>query len=95
MRQYLLRKAKLQILGDHFLAGRFAVKEAFSKALGLGMRRPMTWRGVQTINDADGKPVIITGPDLKKYMEEKKIISHVSITDEVEYSIAFVTLESY
>jgi len=91
--KYLQRKAKSKILGNHFLASRFAVKEAFSKALGLGMRMPMTWHGIQTLNDDSGKPIIITGPLLKEYMVEKQLISHVSITDEVEYSFAFVVVE--
>ena len=44
MEKYLRRKAKVEARGLRFLATRFAAKEAFSKAIGLGMRMPMTWR---------------------------------------------------
>lgn len=44
MKRYLHRKSKVELRGLRYLATRFAAKEAFSKALGLGMRMPMTWR---------------------------------------------------
>ena len=42
-----------------YLATRFSAKEAASKAIGLGMHMPMTWRAVQTLNEPGGKPVIV------------------------------------
>ena len=44
LEKYHRRKAKVEARGIRFLATRFAAKEAFSKAIGLGMRMPMTWR---------------------------------------------------
>jgi len=44
--KYQRRRDKVAVRGIRFLATRFAAKEAFSKAIGLGMRMPMTWRGV-------------------------------------------------
>ncbi len=38
------RRARADVRGTAFLATRFSAKEAFSKAIGLGLRMPMTWR---------------------------------------------------
>ncbi len=38
------RRARAEVRGLRFLATRFSAKEAFSKAIGLGIRMPMTWR---------------------------------------------------
>jgi len=56
LEKYLRRKAKVEARGLRFLATRFAAKEAFSKAIGLGMRMPMTWRAVQFLNAPSGQP---------------------------------------
>ena len=60
MEKYLRRKQKVEARGVRFLATRFAAKEAFSKAIGLGMRMPMTWRAVQFLNAPSGKPMVVT-----------------------------------
>ncbi|MFJ9449898.1 MULTISPECIES: holo-ACP synthase [unclassified Herbaspirillum] len=93
MVKYLSRKAKVEARGISFLATRFAAKEAFSKAIGLGMRMPMTWRSMQTLNAPSGKPVVVCSGALKAWMEEKGLTAQVSITDEVDYAVAFVIAE--
>ena len=57
LRVYHARKARSDVRGLAFLATRFSAKEAFSKAIGLGMHWPMTWRAVQTLNEPSGKPI--------------------------------------
>ncbi len=91
--KYLRRKAKVEARGVRFLATRFAAKEAFSKALGLGMRMPMTWRAMQVLNAPSGKPVAVVGGALKELMEQQGLSALVSITDEAEYAVAFVIVE--
>ena len=54
MIKFRQRYAKVEARGVRYLATRFAAKEAFSKALGLGMRMPMTWRAMQTLNAPSG-----------------------------------------
>jgi holo-[acyl-carrier protein] synthase len=76
-----------------YLAKRFAAKEAFSKALGLGLRGPMTLLSLQVLNDARGKPVAHARNALLPYLEERELKSHVSLTDEVDSVVAFVVLE--
>ncbi len=93
LEKYRRRKAKVAARGIRFLATRFAAKEAFSKAIGLGMHMPMTWRAMQTLNAPSGKPVVVTSGILKEFMEQNELIAQVSITDEAEYAVAFVIVE--
>ena len=68
--------------GITFLATRFAAKEAFSKAIGLGMRMPMHWSAMQTLNAPSGKPVVVLTGELKTWYEARFGEAHVSLTDE-------------
>ena len=78
-----------------FLAKRFAAKEAFSKAMGTGIRKPVTWCYIAVGHDERGKPVIEPHADLQRRMGEMGIVgSHVSITDEQDTAVAFVILEA-
>lgn len=93
MEKYLRRKQKVEARGLRFLATRFAAKEAFSKAIGLGMRMPMTWRAVQFLNAPGGKPVVVTSGALAEFMQSRGLSAQVSLTDEAEYAVAFVVVE--
>lgn len=76
-----------------YLAKRFAAKEAFSKALGLGLRGPMTLLSLEILNDRRGKPFARARKDLAPYLDERKLIAHVSLSDESDHVMAFVVLE--
>jgi len=76
-----------------YLAKRFAAKEAFSKALGLGLRGPMTLLSLQVLNDRRGKPVAIARKALEPYLRERNLVAHVSLTDEIDSAVAFVIIE--
>ena len=79
-----------------FLAKRFAAKEAFSKAIGTGIRRPVTWRFIAVGHDSLGKPLIDPHPLLAALMDERGIAAHhISITDERDVAVAFVVLEGH
>lgn len=93
LEKYRRRKSKVEARGLRFLATRFAAKEAFSKAIGLGMHMPMTWRSMQTLNAPSGKPVAVTSGALKDFMEHNGLTAQVSITDEADYAVAFVIVE--
>lgn len=90
---FLRRRAQLPVRGLRFLATRFAAKEAFSKAIGLGIRMPMTWRSMQTLNAAGGKPIVATSGRLAQFMQTNQLSAQVSITDEADYAVAFVIVE--
>jgi holo-[acyl-carrier protein] synthase len=93
LEKYHRRKAKVEARGLQFLATRFAAKEAFSKAIGLGMRMPMTWRAMQVLNAPSGKPIVVTSGALTDFMHQHGLSAHVTITDEAEYAVAFVVVE--
>ena len=76
-----------------YLAKRFVAKEAFSKALGLGLRGPMTLLSLQVLNDARGRPVASARNALEPYLRERGLVAHVSLSDEVDSALAFVVLE--
>ncbi|MGN6390599.1 MAG: holo-ACP synthase [Burkholderiaceae bacterium] len=93
LEKFRRRGAKVPTRGVRFLATRFAAKEAFSKAIGLGMRMPMTWRAMQTLNAPGGKPVVRADGALGEHMRRLGLHAQVSITDEDEYAVAFVIVE--
>ena len=76
-----------------FLAKRFAAKEAFGKALGIGVSAPATLPCIAVSHDALGKPLFTYAPELENYLDERRLIAHLSISDEVEYALAFVVVE--
>jgi len=88
--KYHARRAKNAVRGLRFLATRFSAKEAFSKAIGLGMRMPMTWRSAQMLNAPSGKPVIVCSGVLEEFMRTNRLTAQVTISDEADYGVAFV-----
>jgi holo-[acyl-carrier protein] synthase len=94
LRIYHARKARSETRGLAFLATRFSAKEAFSKAIGLGMHWPMTWRALQTLNEASGKPVVKASGELAEWLDVRGITARVTVSDERDYAVAFVVAES-
>ena len=88
--KYHARRAKNEVRGLRFLATRFSAKEAFSKAIGLGMRMPMTWRSAQMLNAPSGKPIIVCSGALEEFMRTHRLTAQVTISDEADYGVAFV-----
>ena len=79
---------------ENFLAKRFAAKEAFAKALGTGMRTPVSFKSIEVIHDSLGKPKIKTVPQLTLLVKSHNIKHcHLSISDEKNIAAAFVVLE--
>jgi len=73
---------------------RFAAKEAFSKALGLGMRKGIHWRDIEVSNDPAGKPGLRLSGIAADICREKGINGiHLSLSDDGDYGIAMVVLE--
>lgn len=76
-----------------FLAKRFAAKEAFGKALGIGVAVPATLPNIAVIHDEFGKPAFDYAPELAQLMHKRGLVAHLSISDEADYVVAFVILE--
>ena len=87
------RSARWPERGLRYLATRFSAKEAFSKAIGLGMRMPMTWRSCEVGKLASGKPVIVLHGELKAWCAQRGLTAQVSVTDETDYAASFVVVE--
>jgi holo-[acyl-carrier protein] synthase len=88
------RRAKVEARGVAYLATRFSAKEAFSKAIGLGMRMPMTWRDCEVVKAPSGKPEIRLHGALAEWFAARGLRAHVSVSDETDYAAAFVVVET-
>jgi holo-[acyl-carrier protein] synthase len=76
------------------LAKRFAAKEAFSKAIGTGVRSPFRWHSVTVARDLRGKPLLKPDLMMAEYLAESGIKhAHVSLADDGDMAMAFVVLE--
>ena len=89
---FRLRRSKVEERGLRYLATRFSAKEAFSKAIGLGMRMPMTWRDCEIVKASSGKPEIRLRGQLADWFAARRLQAHVSVTDESDYAASFVVV---
>lgn len=81
--------------GVRYLATRFSAKEAFSKAVGLGMIMPMTWRACEIIKLASGQPAVRLHGELDQWFTQRGLVCHLSLTDESDYAASFCVVEKY
>ncbi len=88
------RRAKVEARGISYLATRFSAKEAFAKAIGLGLRMPMTWRDCEIVKAASGKPQIRLHGALAAWFDARRLHAHVSVSDETDYAASFVVVET-
>ena len=79
--------------GVRYLATRFSAKEAFSKAIGLGMRMPMTWRLCEIGKLPSGQPTIVLHGPLKDWFDARSLSAHITVTDETDYAASFCVVE--
>ena len=76
-----------------FLAKRFAAKEATAKAMGTGFSNGLSLQHIGVTHDDAGKPILEFLEAALKFLEENEISqSHLSLADERDYAVAFVTL---
>lgn len=76
------------------LAGRFAAKEAFVKALGTGIRKPINFKDILIFNDNKGKPFIKLKKIMPQYSENCIQKIHLSLSHSNDYAVATVILEN-
>ena len=81
----------------NFYAKRFAAKEAFVKAIGTGFRSEINFIDIEIKNYKNGKPYISLSKKLKNFLQKKfkiqKYKVFLSLSDEKDYSIAFVVID--
>ena len=94
MQIYRARSERWPERGVRYVATRFSAKEAFSKAIGLGMRMPMTWRLCEVAKLPSGQPTIVLHSVLKAWFEAKGLNAHISVSDESDYATSYVVVET-
>ena len=90
---YRARSERWPERGVRYVATRFSAKEAFSKAIGMGMRMPMTWRSCEVAKLPSGQPTLVLHGELKVWFEAKGLSAHVSVSDESDYATSYVVVE--
>lgn len=93
MQTWRQRSARWPERGVRFVATRFSAKEAFSKAIGMGMRMPMTWRLCEVSRQASGQPTLVLHGALREWFDARRLTAHLSVTDESDYAASFVVVE--
>ncbi len=93
MQTFRARSLRWPDRGIRFLATRFSVKEAFSKAIGLGMRMPMTWRHCEVGKLPSGQPTIVLHGALQDWFNQRRLRAHVTLSDETDYATSHVIVE--
>ncbi len=94
LKTYRTRSERWPERGVRYVATRFSAKEAFSKAIGMGMRMPMTWRLCEVAKLPSGQPTIVLHGVLKEWFEAKGLTAHVSVSDESDYATSYVVVET-
>lgn len=78
----------------HYLARRFAAKEAAVKAMGTGFTGGVQVRDIGVVHDANGKPLLEFRGQALEFLRRHGICAvNVSLADEEDHAVAFVTLE--
>lgn len=78
----------------HYLAKRFAAKEALTKALGTGFSNGVSLKDITIRNEVSGQPRIFCAGNVEQIMSDLGIIHcHLSLSDEQDYACACVVLE--
>ena len=82
----------LPLQRGEILAGRFAAKEAFGKALGTGLRVGWDLRNIEVVHDSAGRPHIELGRALRDILPAGGQI-HLSISHTKTHAVAVVVIE--
>jgi len=90
-----LREFRLEAKKANYLARRFAAKEAAAKAMGTGFSNGLTWRDIEVTHNPQGRPLLKFHGQARRFADEQHIVvAHLSLADEHDHAVAFVTLET-
>ncbi len=96
LKKILNEKELKKNISEAFISKRFAAKEAFSKALGIGIGKNLSFKDITILNDKNGKPKILINNKIKKIISKlyksKKFTIHLSLTDDYPFAIANVLI---
>jgi holo-[acyl-carrier protein] synthase len=91
---------EIQYCGKHVQSSthygaRFAAKESFLKALGIGIGMGVNLKDIEVVRDKNGKPALALSGEAKAQIEKRKITKiHLSLTHTKKYTTALVVLET-
>ena len=92
-----ISSSKIRNYKTNYFAKRFAAKEAFVKSIGTGIRKNINFKDIYVINDKSGKPYIKFSNKVKnlivKKFKTRNFDIFLSLSDEKNYSIAFVLIQ--
>lgn len=97
--QRILSDLELVALNDAndpvaWLAKRWAAKEAFGKAAGSGILAPLSWAGIGIGHDDAGRPLFVLNDAIVFHLQSRGVAhTHLTISDERDYAVAFVIFE--
>tara|TARA_Y100000768_G_scaffold210642_1_gene158647 strand:+ start:138 stop:515 length:378 start_codon:yes stop_codon:yes gene_type:complete len=97
----ILSKNEIKVFSDLeegkqaiYLSKQFAGKEAISKAIGTGISGDIKFKEIEILRDERGRPIFNPVENLKEILANLGITkTHVSLSDEKDYAIAFAILE--
>ena len=93
LKVFQARRARSEARGVRYLATRFSAKEAFSKAVGLGLHLPMRLPDCQILNEPSGRPVLQLSGPLADWFNAQGLSGLVTLSDESDYAVSFVVVE--
>ena len=92
-----ISSSKIRNYKTNYFAKRFAAKEAFIKSIGIGIRKGINFKDIYVINDKFGKPNIKFSNKVNnlivKKLKTRNFDIFLSLSDEKNYSIAFVVIQ--
>ena len=93
-----LKQSNLTKNKVNYFSKRFAAKEAFTKALGTGLRKNLNFKDIVIMNDTMGKPYYLITNKITKIIQKRFKVRNfdcfLSISDEKDYSTAFTIIQS-
>ncbi|GLR25913.1 holo-ACP synthase [Limnobacter litoralis] len=92
--EYERRSAQSQKRGLSFLASRFAVKEAFSKALGTGVGGDFSFQDLSVLNDEKGAPRLVYSDRLNQWVQQHSAVVKISLSDEEDMAMGMVVIDT-
>ena len=94
LNEFEVFKSQIDEVKVTFLAKQFAAKEAVSKALGTGIGKDIRFNQIEILRNSDGKPYLNHDGMITTIFNDLGITkTHVSLSDEQKYALAFVILE--
>ena len=89
-----INRCRAQARPSECFATRFAAKEAFLKAIGLGFREGIRWTDIEVVNDPVGKPGLFFHRKARELFRTLRIHqAHLTLSHDRPFAVAHILLE--